>query len=104
MHKDLVKYVLYAELGKNAAQRARLSGQLVTILVKVSRGAVFVGIGTLSDARTPGQNALRRRLHGQKVPCNAESDKIFLKGNGGARQDPLLSLYFFYRVSMFSSR
>lgn len=78
MKNIFFKSVLCAGRGQTVAQCSLSSGMLVHLFVEVSGEAVFAGTATLSDARTLGKTALRRRLHSQVVACTEEFENVII--------------------------
>lgn len=76
MNNLFLTSVLRADLSNIAAQRALLPAQLVRLLVRVSKAAVFAGTAILSDSGTVCKTFVRPMLNNQDLPCSKESDQV----------------------------
>lgn len=79
MSNVFLKFVLRASVSRIAAQPSVLPGQLVQNLAKISRGAAFVGVATLSDSGSSCETSLRRRLHNHDLLFTEESIQVVIR-------------------------
>lgn len=68
------KFFLRADVGKNAAQRGSLPGQLAHLFVKVCEEAVYAGNATVKGAGAPGKTSFRCKVHILALSCTGKSD------------------------------
>lgn len=90
MNNGFLKFVLRDDVGKIAAQRHLLSGQLVPFFFKVSEEAAFAGTATLSDDGTLREISFRRRLHNHELQCSEESGQVDIRPTKTQKQSKTL--------------
>lgn len=78
MNNAVLTYALRGKVGKTAAQRGLVFGQPIPFFVEVRGRAVSAGPATVSDAGTPGETSLRRRLENHDLPCTEESNPVVI--------------------------
>lgn len=76
MNKKFLQLVLNDDVGKAAGQCGRFCGQVVHLIVDMTREAAFAGTATLSNACTSSETFVCRRLHSHDLPCSKESDQV----------------------------
>lgn len=94
VNNDFLKFILSAQLGKNAAQSGFCAGHPISLFVILSGNAVVACTAALSGASCLGRNHLLRNLHGYHDQCGQKSGQLAVRAL--PVQDQLRALTFFY--------